>query len=126
MFIKSIKFIFIIVLGMLFGCGPSGSGTRPYFSRMNSQSLADIHARLLWQRKNFCEESKSGVSRRDNLCESFEELLAYRKKSCELYKSGSTDVFSDPISCEILDIYEVKYKNMPAPEPGRTVRAPAN
>ncbi|MHC1710578.1 MAG: hypothetical protein AB9872_00250 [Solidesulfovibrio sp.] len=115
MFIKSIKLILIIVLGMLFGCGSSGSGGRSHFSRMNSQFLPDAHASWLWHLRNGCEKYKSGVPSRVDDCAIFEDAMEGRKKSCEAYKAGSTEGWADPVSCEILDVYEVKYKNMTAP-----------
>ncbi|MHC1710577.1 MAG: hypothetical protein AB9872_00245 [Solidesulfovibrio sp.] len=115
MFIKLIKFIFIVVSCMSFGCGLFDSGGRSRLSRMNSQFLADMHANTLWLLRGSCERYKSGVPSRSDPCKSLEKDLKDRRESCELYKAGSTDVFADPVACEILEVYEVKYKNMPAP-----------
>jgi hypothetical protein len=114
-----VKFLLLVAAVGVFGC----SGDRSNFSRMNNQFLADVHACWLWSLRTHCEECNAGASCRGDPCESFESFMESRKKSCEKYKAG---VLDNPISCEILEIYEVKYKNMPAPEPGRTVQAPTN
>jgi hypothetical protein len=102
-----IKFLLISFVVLLFGCG----GDRSHFARMNSQFIPEMQASWLWLLKNACEEYNSGAPILGEPCVAFQDEMDSSKAACEKYKTG---IWHSSIQCEVLDLYDVKYKNMPA------------
>lgn len=76
--------------------------------------VPDMNARRLLFSQTICEEYKLGISTlKKDPCVSFEQDLSYYKKACDEIRSGNAKYSSN--ACEVLDIYETKYKNMPTP-----------
>jgi hypothetical protein len=114
MLLKIVRCMFVCFQVILSGCTILDPGDASYFVRMNSQFIPGVHAGYLWSNKTACERYKSGVGSDTGACAIFERDMTMYKKACEETRSGIAK-YPNPSACEVLDIYEVKYKNMPAP-----------
>jgi hypothetical protein len=120
-----LSIVSLLLFSVNFGCDIVGTGGANQLNTMYSQFIPDVRARGIWLKQIYCERYNRGIVGGQNPCVVFEQELAMFQKACAETRSGVAK-YPNPSACEVLDIYEVKYKNMPAPEPGRTVRAPAN